>query len=62
MTDEFGVSKTVLIGSNVGKEVEYTIYSERLSADLNGITFDEIVRLNAFLTDYIKKEQEHENK
>ena len=62
MTDEFGVSKTVLIGSNGGKEVDYNIYSERLSADLNGITFDEIVRLNAFLTDYIKKEQEHENK
>ena len=61
MNDEFGISKTIITGSEGGKEVEYNLYSERLSDDLNGLTLDEIVRLNTFLTEYIKKEQNNEN-
>lgn len=62
MNDEFEISKTIITGSQGGREVEYNLYSVRLSTDLNGLTLDEIVRLHSFLTEYIKKEQNNENR
>lgn len=62
MSDEFGISKTIVVGSQGGKDVGYNIHFERLPIEINGITFDEIVRLNTFLTEYVKEEQNNENK
>lgn len=56
MNDEFCISKTIVVGSNGGKETAYNLSIERLSTDLNDITIDEMIRLNNFLSEYIKME------
>lgn len=56
MNDEFYMVKTISAGSNGGNEVSYNLSLERLPAELNGITLREIIRLNDFLTEYIKQE------
>lgn len=63
MNDEFGVSKVVVVGSNGSKDVGYNLFSTRLDVEMNGITYEEIIRLKDFLIDYVKQEEgSHEHK
>lgn len=61
MNDEFVMSKTVVVGSSGSKEMGYSLSSEKLNAELNGLLLDEIERLATFLTEYVKAEKGGQN-
>ena len=56
MNDEFSINKTVSTGSEGNSRTIYWLYFEKHGMDIEEMSLDEIIRLNAFLTAYINKE------
>lgn len=56
MNDEFMISKNIMIGSEGSSQTLYWLYLVKKGRDIEELSMDEIIRLNAFLTAYINKE------
>ena len=57
MNDEFFITKTVDTGSGGTKSVRYQLYVRNCDGEINDIGYEELVRFNKFLTNYLKKEE-----
>ena len=55
MNDEFSIMKTVEIGSDGNKEVKFHLFAQNY-----GDISEQLIRLDAFLHDYVTKEVKHE--
>jgi len=56
MNDEFSIMKTVEIGS---KEIKFHLFAQNYG-DISEINHEQLIRLDAFLHDYVTKEVKHE--
>lgn len=61
MNDEFFITKTIDIGSEGTNSVKYQVYARNCDGEINDISYEELVRFNKFLTNYLKKEEEVSN-
>lgn len=59
MNDEFSIMKTVEIGSDGNKEVKFHLFTQNYG-DISEINHEQLIRLDAFLHDYVTKEVKHE--
>lgn len=59
MNDEFSIMKTVGIGSDGNKEVKFHLFAQNYG-DISEINHEQLIRLDAFLHDYVTKEVKHE--
>lgn len=57
MNDEFFITKTVDMGSEGTKAVRYQVYARNCDGEINEISYEELVRLNLFLTNFLKSEE-----
>ena len=57
MNDEFFITKTVDTGSGGTNSVRYQLYARNCVGEINDIGYEELVRFNKFLTNYLKKEE-----
>ena len=57
MNDEFFITKTVDTGSEGSKVVKFQLYARNCDGEINEISYEELVRLNQFLTEFLKKEE-----
>ena len=57
MNDEFFITKTVDTGSEGSKVVKFQLYARNGDGEINEISYEELVRLNQFLTEFLKKEE-----
>lgn len=57
MNDEFFITKTIDIGSEGTNSVKYQVYARNCDGEINDISYEELVRFNKFLTNYLKKEE-----
>lgn len=55
MNDEFFITKTVDTGSEGSKVVKFQLYARNCDGEINEISYEELVRLNQFLTEFLKK-------
>lgn len=60
MNDEFVIDRTTIVGSEGNKLVKFYLEFNKHQDVIENMSFDEIVRLQEFLTDYIKKEGDKE--
>ncbi|RHJ48193.1 hypothetical protein [Bacteroides sp. AM10-21B] len=58
MNDEFFITKTIDIGSEGTNSVKYHVYARNCDGEINEISYEELVRFNKFLTNYLKKEED----
>nr|DAJ56299.1 MAG TPA: hypothetical protein [Caudoviricetes sp.] len=56
MNDEFIINKTVSTGSEGGSQTLYNLYLQNHDVEIEEMSMDEIIRLDAFLATCIKKE------
>lgn len=56
MNDEFVIDKTSLTGSEGHELIKYYLEFNKHQDVIDNMSFDEIKRLSAFLSEYIKKE------
>ena len=57
MNDEFFITKTVDTGSEGTKSVRYHVYARNCDGEINEISYEELIRFNQFLTNFLKGEE-----
>ena len=57
MNDEFFITKTVDTGSEGTKNVRYHVYARNCDGEINEISYEELMRFNQFLTNFLKEEE-----
>ena len=57
MNDEFFITKTVDTGRRGTNSERYQLYGRNCDGEINDIGYEELVRFNKFLTNYLKKEE-----
>ena len=57
MNDEFFITKTVDTGSEGSKSVRYHVYARNCDGEINEISYEELIRFNQFLTNFLKGEE-----
>ena len=57
MNDEFFITKTVDTGREGSKAMKFQLYARKCDGEINEISYEELVRLNQFLTEFLKKEE-----
>ena len=57
MNDDFFITKTVDTGSEGSKVGKFQLYARNCDGEINEISYEELVRLNQFLTEFLKKEE-----
>ncbi len=57
MNDEFFITKTVDTGSEGTKSVRYHVYTRNCDGEINEISYEELIRFNQFLTNFLKGEE-----
>ena len=55
MNDEFFITKTVDTGSEGTKNVRYHVYARNCDGEINEISYEELMRFNQFLTNFLKE-------
>lgn len=56
MNDEFTISKVIETGNNSNESTSYILFFKKQGSRVGCINHDDLVLLNEFLTEYLKKE------
>ena len=57
MNAEFFITKIVDTGSEGSKGVRYHVYARNCDGEINEISYEELIRFNQFLTNFLKGEE-----